>query len=66
MSKPSYGHKALYVLSCFVTIVMALYLGMGLITSGLRIIMFGTNLVLMPVLCLAVVYIVWHAKKFFK
>ena len=66
MPNPGYGHKALYLFCCGVIIATALYLGFGLVLSGLRIMLFGVHLILVPVLCLAGVYMIWHARKFFK
>jgi hypothetical protein len=34
--------------------------------SGLRILLFGARMMLMPILMVAIVYIVWHARKFFR
>jgi hypothetical protein len=55
MLKPGYGHKFFFVFCSVVACAAFGYLAMDLVLSGLRIMLWGTRLVLMPILCLAVV-----------
>jgi len=65
-SSATLGHRLIFIVCAVAIIFLGSWLAASLFMSGLRILLFGARMMLMPILMVAIVYIVWHARKFFR
>ena len=59
-------HKILWVISYVIILMLAVYLGLSFFLTWLKIVLFGLKLVFFPLIIFALVYMMWHIRKFFK
>lgn len=65
MSRPNAGHRFLFTFCMVIVVAFGGALAIDIFMSGLRIMLFGMKLVLVPAILLAAVYVAWHVGRFF-
>jgi hypothetical protein len=65
MSNANLGHKLLFYVCAIVVIIIGFDVVSHIFASGLRIMLFGFRMVLVPIILAAAIYITWHVRKFF-
>jgi hypothetical protein len=65
-SQPSYLHKALYILCVIVLGIVMLNVCLSLFVAGIRIMLFAMKMIVLPVLVVAFLYVLWHARRFWR
>jgi hypothetical protein len=59
-------HKILAIIFTLILGIYFTWLMMSLVVSGLRIMLFGMQLVILPIVMIAFLYMFWHVRKFWK
>jgi hypothetical protein len=57
-------HKILFLICCCFTLVIFVNILLHLISAGIRMIWFGSELVFLPVMIAVAAYLLWHKIKF--
>jgi hypothetical protein len=59
-------HKFIFGLCTILLALFVLNLAWNFFIMGIQIMIFGSKLVIFPILVIVVIYMIWHCRKFFK